>query len=145
MPRNFAKDLKMVAVNKSTRILIDNFISTCFANIPSENREKIKESVVEIADSILEQSNKDIKNLDNFATKGDIMALKEDIMAVKEDIVSIKEDIVALKGDMNQRFDGVYKRFDGIKYDLLKWMIAIQVAFGALVVGAVTLALYIFK
>ncbi|MGX3011576.1 hypothetical protein ACWIUD_08490 [Helicobacter sp. 23-1044] len=142
----------MVAVNKSTRILIDNFISTCFANISSENREKIKEGVVEIADSILEQSNKDTKNLDNFATKGDIMALKEDIMAVKEDImavkediVSIKEDIVALKGDMNQRFDGVYKRFDGIKYDLLKWMIALQVAFGALVVGAVTLALYVFK
>ena len=121
----------MVAVNKSTRILIDNFISTCFANIPSENREKIKESVVEIADSILEQSNKDIKNLDNFATKGDIMALKEDIVA-------IKSDIVALKSDMN-------RRFDGIKYDLLKWMITIQVAFGALVVGAVTLALYIFK
>ena len=128
----------MVAINKSTRILIDNFISTCFANIPSENREKIKESVVEIADSILEQSNKDIKNLDNFATKGDIMALKEDVVA-------IKGDIVALKDDMNQRFDDVYKRFDGVKYDLLKWMITIQVAFGALVVGAVTLALYLFK
>lgn len=128
----------MVAVNKSTRILIDNFISTCFTNISSENREKIKESVVEIADSILEQSNKDLKNLDNFATKGDIMALKEDIMAVKEDIVALKNDMVALKDDMN-------RRFDGIKYDLLKWIIAIQVAFGALVVGAVTLALYIFK
>ena len=49
-----------VALNKSTQILIDNFINTNFANIPSENRAKIKNDFVEIADSILEQSNADL-------------------------------------------------------------------------------------
>lgn len=43
----------MIALNKSTKILIDNFISTNFSSIPSENRAKIKNDFVEIADSIL--------------------------------------------------------------------------------------------
>ena len=71
----------MVAVNKSTRILIDNFVSTYFSGITNENREKIRDSVIEIADSLLEQSNKD---LDKLATKGDIAMLKDDIMALFE-------------------------------------------------------------
>ncbi len=41
------------------------------------NREKIKESVVEIADSILEQSNKDI---DKLATKSDIIEVKYELL-----------------------------------------------------------------
>lgn len=53
----YLKGFKMIALNKSTQILIDNFISTNFSSIPSENRAKIKNDFVEIADSILEQSN----------------------------------------------------------------------------------------
>lgn len=41
------------------------------------NREKIKESVAEIADSILEQSNKDI---DKLATKSDIIEVKYELL-----------------------------------------------------------------
>ena len=94
MPRNFAKDLKMVALNKSTQILIDNFINTNFANIPSENRAKIKESVIEIADSILEQSNKD---LDKLATKGD---LKDEVTLLRNDISKLEVRIAENKADI---------------------------------------------
>lgn len=125
----------MIALNQSTKILIDNFISTNFSSIPSENRAKIKNDFVEIADSILEQSNKD---LDRLATKGDIVIVKEDIVAMKSDIVALKNDVVALKGDVN-------KKFDELKYDLLKWIITTQIAIGGFLFGAITLALYLLR
>lgn len=77
-----------VALNKSTQILIDNFVSTHFANVPSENRAKIKESVVEIADAILEQSNKD---LDKLATKGD---LRDEITRLELKMIETKYDLL---------------------------------------------------
>lgn len=55
-----------IILNKSTQILISNFIDKHFPNIPSENREQIKKDIIEIVDSILKQCNKDLDD-----TKGD--------------------------------------------------------------------------
>lgn len=60
----------MVALNRSTQILIDNFIDKHFQG---KDKEKVKQEALEIADSILEQSNKDI---DKLATKSDILEIK---------------------------------------------------------------------
>lgn len=102
-----------VALNKSTQILIDNFVSTHFANVPSENRAKIKESVVEIADAILEQSNKD---LDKLATKGD---LKDEVARLTNEIASTKNYILEAK------------------YDLLKWLVTAQLAIAGLLLALI--------
>ena len=98
-----------VALNKSTQILIDNFVSTHFANVPSESRAKIKESVVEIADAILEQSNKD---LDKLATKGDMLLLKDEIGKLELKIMETK-------------------------YDLLKWLVTAQLAIAGLLLALI--------
>lgn len=74
-----------VALNKSTRILIDNFIDKYFSG---ENKVAIKEEALEIADSILEQSNKD---LDNLATKGD---LKDEIGRLELKMIETKYDLL---------------------------------------------------
>lgn len=104
----------MVAINKSTQILIDNFISTHFANVSSENQAKIKESVVEIADAILEQSNKD---LDKLATKGDL----------RGEVASLKDEIMlATKNSILEA-----------KYDLLKWLITAQLAIAGLLLALI--------
>lgn len=79
-----------------------------------------------------------IKDLDRLATKGDIVIIKEDIVAMKSDIVALKNDVVALKGDIN-------KKFDELKYDLLKWIITMQIAIGGFLFGATTLALYLLR
>lgn len=70
-----------LALNKSTQILIDNFIDTYFQD---GNKAKIKESVLEIADAILEQSNKDI---DTLATKNDVRDLEFKILESKHDLL----------------------------------------------------------
>ena len=96
--------------------MIDNFVSTYFANISSENKAKIKDSVVEIADAILEQSNKD---LDKLATKGD---LKDEIAIVKTDI------LLATKNNILEA-----------KYDLLKWLVTAQLAIAGLLLAMIKL------
>ena len=64
----------MVALNRSTQILIDNFIDKHFQG---KDKEKVKQEALEIADSILEQSNKDI---DKLATKNDILEIKYELL-----------------------------------------------------------------
>lgn len=64
----------MVALNRSTQILIDNFIDKHFQG---KDKEKVKQEALEIADSILEQSNKDI---DKLATKSDILEIKYELL-----------------------------------------------------------------
>lgn len=74
-----------LTLNKSTKILIDNFIDTYFQNEnKAANKEKIKEEVLEIADAILEQSSKDI---DTLATKEDIKNLEIKILDSKYDLL----------------------------------------------------------
>lgn len=97
-----------LVLSKSTQILIDNFIEkhSC-----SENKAQIKRDALEIADSILEQSNKD---LDKLATKDDIALLKENIMATKHSILEAK-------------------------YDLLKWLVTAQLAIAGLLLALIKL------
>lgn len=64
----------MVALNRGTQILIDNFIDKHFQG---KDKEKVKQEALEIADSILEQSNKDI---DKLATKSDILEIKYELL-----------------------------------------------------------------
>lgn len=64
----------MVALNRSTQILIDNFIDKHFQG---KDKEKVKQEALEIADSILEQSNKDV---DKLATKSDILEIKYELL-----------------------------------------------------------------
>lgn len=66
----------MVALNRSTQILIDNFIDKHFQG-KDKDKEKVKQEALEIADSILEQSNKDI---DKLATKSDILEIKYELL-----------------------------------------------------------------
>lgn len=64
----------VVALNRGTQILIDNFIDKHFQG---KDKEKVKQEALEIADSILEQSNKDI---DKLATKSDILEIKYELL-----------------------------------------------------------------
>ena len=107
-----------LALNKSTQILIDNFIGTYFSNLSSENRAKIKESVVEIADSLLEQSSKD---LDKLATKSDIALLGNEIALARNDTKKLELKILESK------------------YDLLKWLITAQLAIAGLLLALIKL------
>ncbi|MGX2981606.1 hypothetical protein [Helicobacter sp. 23-1045] len=63
-----------MVLNKSTQILIDNFIDKHFQG---KDKAKIKKDALEIADSILEQSNKDV---DKLATKNDILEIKYELL-----------------------------------------------------------------
>ena len=119
----------MVAVNKSTRILIDNFVSTYFSGITNENREKIRDSVIEIADSLLEQNNKD---LDKLATKGDIAMLKDDIAMLKDDIAMIRDNT---KDEIKK----LELKIVESKYDLLKWLVTAQLAIAGLLLAMIKL------
>lgn len=105
----------MVALNKSTQILIDNFINANFSNIPSENRAKIKESVVEIADSILEQSNANLKDL---ATKGDL-----------------KDEVMLLRSDMGKLESRLEVKIAESKIDTIRWIITAQIAIAGLLLA----------
>lgn len=148
-----------VALNRSTQILIDNFIGTYFSSTTTENRAQIKKDVVEIADSILEQSNADLKDLDKLATKGDIMAVKGDIVAVKNDIMAVKGDIVAVKNDImaingdivaiKSDLDKMRLEFNNkiteTKFDLIKWIITAQIAIAGLLVVVISFTLSYFK
>lgn len=97
-----------LVLSKSTQILIDNFIEKHFSG---ENKAEIKKDALEIADSILEQSNKD---LDKLATKADIALLKEDVVATKNSILEAK-------------------------YDLLKWLVTAQLAIAGLLLALIKL------
>lgn len=119
----------MVAVSRSTRILIDNFVSTYFSGITSENREKIRDSVIEIADSLLEQGNKD---LDKLATKGDIAILKDDIFAIRDNIATIKDET---KDEIKK----LELKIIESKYDLLKWLVTAQLAIAGLLLAMIKL------
>ncbi|MGX2972661.1 hypothetical protein [Helicobacter sp. T3_23-1059] len=135
----------MTTVSKSTKILIDNFIGTYFANIPSENREQIKESVIDIADSLFEQNNiQNHINVDNLATKADLLNLREatqkDIANLREatqkDIANLREatqkDIVLLREETK-------KDIADLKYDLLKWLVTAQIAIAGLLLAMIKL------
>lgn len=102
----------MVALNKSTQILINNFIDSHFNG---ENKAQIKQEALEIADLIAERSD---KNFDRFTTKEDLLntrnMLKEDILSVRSEL---KEDIANLK------------------YDFLKWLVGSQVAVAGLIIA----------
>ena len=102
----------MVALNKSTQILINNFIDSHFNG---ENKAQIKQEALEIADLIAERSD---KNFDRFTTKEDLLntrnMLKEDIASVRSEL---KEDIANLK------------------YDFLKWLVGSQVAVAGLIIA----------
>ena len=79
------RDCEMaVALNRSTQILIDNFIDKHFQGNDKADKATIKQEVFEIADSILEQSNKD---LDRLATKSDISKLEVKIAESKADTI----------------------------------------------------------
>lgn len=111
----------MTAVSKSTKILIDNFIGTYFANIPSENREQIKESVIDIADSLLEQNNiQNHINVDNLATKNDL----------RDEIAKLRNEISKLDNKITES-----------KYDLLKWIVSAQLAIAGLSIVAIQMIL----
>ncbi len=113
----------MTTVSKSTKILIDNFIGTYFANIPSENREQIKESIIDIADSLFEQNNiQNHINVDNLATKADLLNLRE---ATQKDIVLLREE--------------TKKDIADLKYDLLKWLVTAQIAIAGLLLAMIKL------
>ncbi len=130
----------MVAVSKSTRILIDNFVGTYFSGITSENREKIRDSVIEIADSLLEQSNKDV---DRLATKGDIVLLKDDIATLREDtrkdIALLKDDIATLRDETKDEIKKLELKIIESKYDLLKWLVTAQLAIAGLLLAMIKL------
>ncbi|MGX2981883.1 hypothetical protein [Helicobacter sp. 23-1045] len=93
-----------IALNKSTKILIDNFIDRHFQG---EDKAQIKQEALEIADSILEQSNKD---LDKLSTKDDIALVKNDIALLKNNIIEVK-------------------------YELLKWLVMTQIAIAGLLIA----------
>lgn len=102
----------MTTISKSTKILIDNFIGTYFANIPSESREQLKESVIDIADSLLEQNNiQNHINVDNLATKNDL-----------------RDEISKLDNKITES-----------KYDLLKWLVTAQLAIAGLLLAMMKL------
>lgn len=129
----------MTAVSKSTKILIDNFIGTYFANIPSENREQIKESVIDIADSLLEQNNiQNHINVDNLSTKEDLLNLRE---ATQKDIAQLrdetKKDIAQLQAEINN----IDKKITESEYDLLKWIVSAQLAIAGLSIVAIQMIL----
>ena len=105
-------------LSRSTTILIDNFIGTYFSNI--QDKEQIKESIVEIADSLLEQSNKEVNNL---ATKSDVSYLREE---TKKDIAELKTDISKLHNKIIES-----------KYDLLKWIVTAQLAISGLMIAMI--------
>ncbi|RDU52898.1 hypothetical protein [Helicobacter sp. MIT 01-3238] len=129
-------------LNKSTTILIDNFIGTYFSNFSNENREQIKESVVDIADSLLEQSNKEVNNL---ATKSDVSYLREETKKdianlreeTKKDIANLREetkkDIAELKTDISKLHNKIIES----KYDLLKWIVTAQLAISGLMLAMI--------
>lgn len=123
----------MVAVSKSTRILIDNFVGTYFSDITSENREKIRDSVIEIADSLLGQRNKD---LDKLATKGDIALLKDDIATLEDET---RRDIITLRDDTKDEIKKLELKVIESKYDLLKWLVTAQLAIAGLLLAMIKL------
>ncbi|MGX3011850.1 hypothetical protein ACWIUD_09900 [Helicobacter sp. 23-1044] len=112
----------MMALNRSTQILIDNFINTNFSNIPSENRTKIKNDFVEIADSILEQNGKD---LDKLATKADLKDLKDEFMLLKNNIDKVESKLEV--------------KIAEIKSDLLRWLLTTQIAIVGLLFALIKL------
>lgn len=97
-----------IILNKSTQILISNFIDKYFFNIPSKNREEIKKDIIEIADSILKQYNKDL-----YDTKGDSQDLKD--------------EVVLLKSDLDRVESNLKTKITEIKVDLLMWIFTIQI------------------
>ena len=115
-----------ISLNRSTQILIDNFIGTYFSNIPSENRAKIRDSVVEIADSLLEQSNND---LDKLPTKGD---LRDEIALVRDET---QKEFSVVKDDIKR----LELKIIESKYDLLKWLITAQLAIAGLLLAMIKL------
>ena len=98
----------MVALNKSTQILINNFIDTHFSG---ENKAQIKQEALEIADLIAERSE---NNLDRFATKEDLLNVRSEL---KEEIAGVRSEILATK------------------YELLKWLVGSQVAVAGLIIA----------
>ena len=135
----------MVALNKSTQILINNFIDSHFNG---ENKAQIKQEALEIADLIAERSD---KNFDRFTTKEDLLntrnMLKEDILSVrselKEDIASVrselKEDIASVRSELKEDIASVRSELKediaNLKYDFLKWLVGSQVAVAGLIIA----------
>ena len=99
-----------IVLNKSTQILISNFIDKYFSNIPSENREQIKKDIIEITDFILRQCNKDLDRLD---TKGDSQDLKDKSVLLKSDLDKVESNLKT--------------KITEIKVDLLMWFFTIQI------------------
>lgn len=115
-----------IVLNRSTQILIDNFVSTFFSNIPSENKAKIKESVVEIADSILEQNDTNLKDsLNKLVTKGD---LRDEVTPIKDEIKALKDDMIVIKSSILTMQDSFKKEITESKFELLKWLVMTQIA-----------------
>ena len=113
----------MVALNKSTQILINNFIDSHFNG---ENKAQIKQEALEIADLIAERSD---KNFDRFTTKEDLLntrnMLKEDIASVRSEL---KEDIASVRSELKEDIAN-------LKYDFLKWLVGSQVAVAGLIIA----------
>ena len=105
----YKKGFKMaIILNKSTQILISNFIDKYFSNIPSENREQIKKDSIEIVDSIIKQCNKDLDD-----TKGDSKDLKYEAVLLKSDLDKVESKLET--------------KITEIKVDLLMWIFTIQI------------------
>lgn len=131
----------MVALNKSTQILINNFIDTHFSG---ENKAQIKQEALEIADLIAERSD---KNFDRFTTKEDLLntrnILKEDITNVrselKEEIANVrselKEEIANVRNELKEDIANVRNEILAVKYEILKWLVGSQVAVAGLVIA----------
>ncbi|MGX3010305.1 hypothetical protein ACWIUD_01905 [Helicobacter sp. 23-1044] len=122
-----------VAVSRSTQILIENFVSTYFSSVSNDNRAKIRDSVVEIADSILEQNNKD---LDKLATKGDIAMLKDEITLVRSET---KDEIALVRSETKDEIKKLELKIIESKYDLLKWLVTAQLAIAGLLLAMIKL------
>ena len=122
-----------ISLNRSTQILIDNFIGTYFSNIPSENRAKIRDSVVEIADSLLEQSNND---LDKLATKGD---LRDENALVRDEIALVRDETQKEFSVVKDDIKRLELKIIESKYDLLKWLITAQLAIAGLLLAMIKL------
>lgn len=102
----------VVALNRGTQILIDNFIDKHFSG---SDKVAVKQEALEIANSILEHNSKD---LDKLATKNDLDRIESKIDKVESKLeVKIAE----------------------MKADLLRWLLTTQIAIVGLLFALIKL------
>lgn len=113
----------VVALNRGTQILIDNFIDKHFSG---SDKVAVKQEALEIANSIIEQNNKD---LDKLATKGDL----------KDEIVLLKNDLNKIESKIDKVESKLEVKIAEIKADLLRWLVTTQIAIVGLLFALIKL------